>query len=229
MSHSGNGNRILDGLNPQELEILQPHLQQTTLRRGVVLCDAGEAARYLYFPSTSVLCLVGTTESGASVEVALVGREGVASVAAALGRSRLPFRVVVQMEGTASKIATDVVTRQLRNCRELHGRLLLYSHNVIAQLAQSAICNRFHTSKQRLARWLLTTADRVESRELPLTHEFIAHMVGGPRSAVTEAAAALRASGAIDYRRGRISIKNEPQLLQESCECYRVVQDVLRK
>ena len=229
MSASGRGNRILEGLNVDEFAILQPHLQHISICRGEVLIEVSQPATHLYFPETAVLCLLGTTESGATVEVALVGREGVASVAAALGRQRLPFRVVAQIDGTAARIATDVVRRQLHQCRHLHERFLLYSHAVIAQVGQSAICNRFHTSKQRLARWLLTTADRVDSRELFLTHEFIAHMVGGPRSAVTEAAAALRSCGAIDYSRGRVIIKNVPKLRQQACECYDVVYDFLKK
>jgi CRP-like cAMP-binding protein len=227
--HNATENRILSGLNPEEVAILRPHLEETTMKRGVVLIEAGQPATHLYFPVTAVLCLVGSTESGSTVEVALVGREGVASVSAALGRQRLPFRVVVQLDGTAWKVSTDIVAGQLHQCRELHERLLMYSHSVIAQVGQSAICNRFHNAKQRLARWLLMTADRADSYELPLTHEFIAHMVGGPRSAVTEAAAALRDSGAIEYRRGKLTITSVTKLRQQSCECYDSVCEVQRK
>lgn len=229
MPPSGHGNRILQGLNVDELAMLEPHLQQITINRGEVLTEVSQPSSHLYFPDTAVLCLLGATETGATVEVALVGREGVATVAAALGRQRLPFRVVAQVDGTAARIPTDVVRRQLHQCRHLHERFLVYSHAMIAQVGQSAICNRFHTSKQRLARWLLTTADRIESRELFLTHEFIAHMVGGPRSAVTEAAAALRAAGGIDYSRGRVVIKNVAKLREEACECFDVVKDFLKK
>jgi CRP-like cAMP-binding protein len=229
MAHRAHANGLLHELESDEFAILEPHLQEISLKAGDVLTEAGQAARHLYFPLTAVLCLVGTTEAGATVEVALIGREGVASIAAALGRQRLPFRVVTQIEGTALQISTDVVRRQLHACRHLHERFLMYSHSVIAQVGQSAICNRFHTSKQRLARWLLMTADRVDSNELRMTHEFIAHMVGGPRSAVTEAAASLRTSGAIDYRRGRLVIKDLERLRQQSCECYEAVQDSQRK
>lgn len=225
MTAVGSGNRILEGLNAEELAVLDRHLQEIIIPRGAVLTDAGQPARHLFFPVTTVLSLVGATEGGATVEVALVGREGVASISAALGRDRLPFRIVAQLEGTAWKIPTEVVTRQLHQCRTLNERLMTYSHSVIAQVAQSAICNRFHTSKQRLARWLLMTADRIDSTELPLTHEFIAHMVGGPRSAVTEAAASLRECGAIDYRRGHLTIVNVTKLRQQACECYEVVHD----
>jgi CRP-like cAMP-binding protein len=219
------GNRLLRELNPEELAILQPHLQQISVSRGTVLVDAAQTASHLFFPETALLCLVGATEGGSTIEVALVGPEGVALVSAALGNQRSPFRVVGQLDGTVWRVPTDLVNRELHRCRQLHERFLSYSHQVIAQVGQSAICNRFHTSKQRLARWLLTTADRVNLQQLPLTHEFIAHMVGGPRSAVTEAAAALRASGAIEYTRGRITITDAQRLRHQACECYEATQD----
>jgi len=103
--------------------------------------------------------------------------------------------------------------------------MLEYTHQLIAQIAQSAVCNRFHNARQRLARWLLMTADRVDSRELALTHEFMSYMVGGPRSAVTEAAASLRESGAIDYWRGLLTIRSLPRLRQQACECYAAVME----
>jgi CRP-like cAMP-binding protein len=112
----------------------------------------------------------------------------------------------------------------MADCGELHTRLLEYTHYLIAQMAQSAICNRFHNARQRLARWLLMTADRARTHELNLTHEFISYMVGGPRSAVTEAAADLREAGAIDYRRGVIVIRDGVKLRQQSCECYMVLE-----
>ena len=229
MDAFGTGNRLLEGLPPEELARLAHDGQLVMLERGVVLAEAGQAASHVYFPTRTVLSLVGATEGGSTVEVAIIGREGMASVSAALGRVRLPFRVVVQIEGQAWRLPTDAVARQLKACATLHERLLMYSHTVIAQVAQSAICNRFHNAKQRLARWLLMTADRADSRELPLTHEFISFMVGGPRSAVTEAASALRASGAIDYRRGLLTIRSMPRLRQHACECYEAGLESVRR
>lgn len=220
-------NHLLNGLPPSELALLGPHFVEVMLETGSVIADVGQPAEFVYFPTAGVLSLVGTTEAGGTVEVAIVGREGVASVSAILGRNRLPFRIVTQVSGTAWRMPTDVVTRQLHECGELHERLLRYSEGVILQVGQSAICNRFHNAKQRLARWLLMTVDRAGTRQLPLTHEFISYMVGGPRSAVTEAAAALRDSGAIDYRRGLVTVQNLERLQQESCECYLAVQNVL--
>jgi CRP-like cAMP-binding protein len=219
-SQGARQNQLLAALPGADLVRLQPHLHELMIERGAVLAEAGQAAPYLYFPITCVLSLVGATESGASVEVAVIGHEGMASVSAALGRQRLPFRVIAQIEGAAWRVASEVVVRQLQECRDLHARLLTYSQDVIAQVGQSAICNRFHNGRQRLARWLLMTADRAGSRELPLTHEFMSSMVGGPRSAVTEAAAALREAGAIDYRRGLLVIRSVSRLRAEACECY---------
>lgn len=221
------GNLILTGLDAREIGILRPHLVAVKLEAGTVISEVGQVAEFVYFPLDGVLSLVGTTEGGATVEVAIVGREGVASVSAILGRHRLPFRIVTQVTGTALRVPTDVITRQLRDCEQLHERLLQYSESVIFQVGQSAICNRFHNAKQRLARWLLMTIERADTRELPLTHEFISYMVGGPRSAVTEAAAALRDSGAIDYRRGLLTVRNLERLEQESCECYAAVRGLM--
>jgi CRP-like cAMP-binding protein len=221
-------NDLLNGLNENELAVLRPHLAEVPLEVGTVVAEAGQPPESVYFPTSGVLSLVGATASGATVEVAIVGREGIASVSAVLGPNRLPFRIVTQVSGSAWRMPTDVLARQTRECGELTERILRYSESVILQIGQSAICNRFHNAKQRLARWLLMTVDRAGTRQLPLSHEFISYMVGGPRSAVTEAAAALRASGAIDYRRGLVHVRDMERLQQESCECYSVVQGVLQ-
>lgn len=216
-------NAILAGLDPKELAALQAASDEVRLERGAVIAEAGQTASYLYFPIEGVLSLVATTSGGATVEVAVVGNEGVASVSAVLGRNVLPFRVVTQIPGRALRTPTDLIAGMVTDCRGLHSSLLDYAHQMIAQVAQSAVCNRFHNAKQRLARWLLMTADRAGSNELPMTHEFISYMVGGPRSAVTEAASELRESGAIDYRRGLIIIRSTARLKEQSCECYDVL------
>ena len=224
MSVTESSNAILMGLNQAEFDALERAADDISLKRGAVIAEAAVAAPYVYFPTCGVLSLVGTTGAGATVELAVVGNEGVASVSAILGNNWLPFRVVTQVPGRALRIPTPVVTGLMMECGHLHQRLLDYTHEMIAQVAQSAICNRFHNAKQRLARWLMMTADRAESSELPLTHEFISSMVGGPRSAVTEAAAELRDAGAIDYRRGLIVIRDGVRLRELSCECYTVLQ-----
>jgi len=222
-------NAILDGLDAEESSALEAVAREVPLERGAVIADAGEPSPYVYFPIQGVLSLVGTTAGGATVEVAVVGNEGVASVSAALGGDWLPYRIVTQIPGRAIRVPTELVASMLSDCGGLHGRLLDYAHQMIAQVAQSAVCNRFHNAKQRLARWLLMTADRAGTNELPLTHEFISSMVGGPRSAVTEAAAELRESGAIDYRRGLVTILSPEKLRAQSCECYDVTNTRVRR
>jgi CRP-like cAMP-binding protein len=219
------GNALLTDLDPLESERLQRAADEVPLERGGVIAEAGIRPAHVYFPLEGVLSLVGTTSGGATVEVAVVGSEGVASISAVLGEHWLPFRVVTQVPGRAVRVSTDVVAEVGGQCGALHRRLMSYTHQLIAQVAQSAVCNRFHTARQRLARWLLMTADRSDAMALPLTHEFIAHMVGGPRSAVTEAAAELRESGAIAYRRGLITISSVERLRELSCECYAVLSD----
>lgn len=224
MAGTASSNAILAGLDQSESSALESASHHIPLGRGDLIAEAGQPAPYVYFPTEGVLSLVGTTAAGGTVELAVVGNEGVASISSILGRTTLPFRVVAQVPGRALRIPTDVVTAMANECGPLHHRLLDYTQQLIAQVAQSAICNRFHTAKQRLARWLLMTADRAGSNELPLTHEFISYMVGGPRSAVTEAAAELRESGAIDYRRGLIVIRDAGKLQEQSCECYEILQ-----
>ena len=224
MSVTVSSNAILSGLDHSESAALVSASQSIALERGGLIAEAGEPSPYVFFPTEGVLSLVGTTSAGGTVELAVVGNEGVASVSAILGRNLLPFRIVTQVPGRAVRIPTDVVTSMVSDCGDLHNRLLDYTQSVIAQVAQSAICNRFHTAKQRLARWLLMTADRADTNALALTHEFISYMVGGPRSAVTEAASDLRESGAIDYRRGLIVITDAAKLQDQCCECYEILQ-----
>jgi CRP-like cAMP-binding protein len=216
-------NALLAGLDPKESSKLHAASQEISLQRGELIAEAGQPAPYVYFPMQGVLSLVGTTSEGSTVEVACVGSEGAASLSSVLGRNLMPFRIMTQVPGIAVRVPSEVVASLIVDCGELHSRILNYTHQLIAQVVQSAICNRFHNAKQRLARWLLMTADRAYSRDLPLTHEFISYMVGGPRSAVTEAASELRESGAIDYRRGLITIRTVAKLREQSCECYSVL------
>lgn len=219
-------NGILTGLDQKEFAAVQAVAEDVSLTQGTVVAEAGQPAGHVYFPTAGVLSLVGTTTGGATVEVAIVGNEGVASISSVLGPSVMPFRITTQIPGHALRVPTDVVSSLLRECGDLHERLMGYTHYTIAQIAQSAVCNRFHNARQRLARWLLMTADRAGTNQLPLTHEFIAHMVGGPRSAVSEAASELRDSGAIDYRRGVIHIRDGESLKTLACECYALLAEL---
>ena len=207
-------------VSPDAYDKFIEHVDQIPLKRGAVLGLANTKTEFVYFVESGVVSLVAFTRGGQSLEVAVVSREGVAGIADALGQHPFPYGWVVQLPGTALRVSRRVVRDHILSCGELHGLLMAYSQLVMHQLAQSAVCNRFHTSVQRLARWLLLTAERAEAQRLELTHEYLAQMVGAPRSAVTAAASALRKDGAIDYSRGVVTICSERRLRKAACECF---------
>jgi CRP-like cAMP-binding protein len=137
----------------------------------------------------------------------------------------LPYGLIVQLPGIAYRAPKDIIREHIFSCSTLHELLMDYSQRVMHQLAQSAVCNRFHTSVQRLSRWLLLTAERADTNRFELTHEFVAQMVGAPRSAVSESASVLRQKGIIDYRRGVITIRNHERLCKVACECFEAVSE----
>ena len=184
------------------------------MQRGAVLGAARAHSEFAYFIDSGVVSLVAHTQNGSSVEVALIGREGVAGIADALGAHPLPYGLIVQLPGLAYRAPKSLIRHHIMSCSSLHELLMNYSQRMMHQLAQSAVCNRFHTSVQRLARWLLLTAERADTTRFELTHELLAQMVGAPRLAVSQAASTLRAKGIIDYRRGVLTIRNTARLHQ---------------
>jgi CRP-like cAMP-binding protein len=220
------GNRLLRELARADRPVfdrLAKDLEAHPLRAGEVLGTPRVIAEWVYFVESGTVSLVASTKSGSSVEVALIGREGVAGVADALGRRPLPYGLVVQLPGVAYRAPKEIIREHILTCTTLHELLMDYSQGIMHQLAQSALCNRFHTSVQRLSRWLLLTAERAGTNRFELTHEFVAQMVGAPRSAVSESASFLRDKGIIDYRRGVITIRNTERLRKIACECFEAV------
>jgi len=220
------GNHVLRELARSDrsvFEELAKDLEPHPLQRGSVLGTPRVVTDFIYFVESGIVSLVASTQAGSSVEVALIGREGVAGIADALGNQPLPYGLVVQIPGLAYRAPKNVIREHILSCSALHELLMDYSQKVMHQLAQSALCNRFHTSVQRLARWLLLTAERAETNRFELTHEFVAQMVGAARSAVTEAASTLREKGIIDYRRGVLTIRDPKRLHKYACECFDAV------
>jgi CRP-like cAMP-binding protein len=215
--------RRLAKLDPGVFARLCEDLQPVPLERGLVLGAPHEPLDWVYFVDSGVVSLVAETGGGQSLEVAIVGNEGVAGFADALGGLGLPYRLVVQLSGLAYRVRTSVVTEHVFSCTPLHELLMSYSQFMMHQLTQSALCGRFHSSVQRLARWLILTAERAGTNRLPLTHEFVAQMVGAPRSAVTAAAAELRARKIIEYGRGTVIIKSVKRLHASACDCVDAV------
>jgi CRP-like cAMP-binding protein len=215
-------NRLLRALADLDREVynrLVAQMDPFALQGGMVLGPPRAVTEYSYFVESGIVSLVASTRNGSSVEVALIGREGVAGIADALGNQPLPYGLVVQLPGLAYRVPKAVIREHIFSCSALHELLMDYSQRVMHQLAQSALCNRFHTSEQRLARWLLLAAERADTNRFEVTHDFVAQMVGAPRPVVSATAAALREKGIIDYRRGVLTIRNAARLRRVACEC----------
>ena len=215
-------NRLLKELANADRGVFAKLVRQMepfALQSGAMLGLPRAISDSSYFIESGIVSLVASTKNGSSVEVALIGREGVAGIADALGNQPLPYGLVVQLPGLAYRVPKAVIREHILSCSALHELLMDYSQRVMHQLAQSALCNRFHTSEQRLARWLLLTAERADTNRFELTHEFVSQMVGAPRPVVSASASALREKGMIDYRRGVLTIRNATRLRRAACEC----------
>jgi len=216
-------NRVLNSLARSEYEHLSQHLERVRLSQGEVLCQPEEPVTHVYFPNRGVVSLVSVFEGGGMVEVGMVGNEGVFGVCAFLGSLTTPLLAQVQLPGEGFRMRADVLKREFAKGGLLQDMLLRYTQAFITQVAQTAACNRAHPIAGRLAKWLLMCQDRAHSKDLELTHEFIATMLGIRRAGVTEAAYQLRDAGLIHYRRGHVTITDRAGLEAESCECYPLV------
>ncbi len=223
----GIGNRLLAALPHQEFARLLPHLENTHLEKGAVIYLAGDTIRYAYFPVTGLLSLLSTTETGSTVEVAMVGNEGVVGLPAILKNGMIPYEVTVQIATDTMRIRAEVLQEEFDKGERLQGLMLRYVSVLIAQISQSSICNRFHTLEEALSRWLLIAEERVNSDTLNPTQEIISNALGVPRTRVTMAAGALQKAGLIRYSRGKIVILDQARLEAKSCECYRIIHDEL--
>lgn len=189
-----------------------------------ILCEQGDKIQYVYFPLTSFISLVATTENHSSLEMGLIGSEGMTGGTLALGESTAPLQAIVQGAGTALRMTAAQFLRASNENPALLHTIKLYLYVQIAQLSQMAICTHFHIIEERLARWLLMTHDRAHSDNFHLTHEFMASMLGVRRSAITIAAGILQNKSIIGYTRGEITVLDRPSLEAASCECYSKIQ-----
>jgi CRP-like cAMP-binding protein len=216
-------NRILGGLSRKEYARIAPDLQHVTLKARQVLYEPGGLMHWAYFLDTASVSILSQAEDGTSIEVSLVGSEGVIGIPIVLRAFRLPYRVVVQGPGTAWRMKADVLRKEFDRCDRFHELLLHYVHALLVQLAQSSACNQFHTTRQRLCRWLLASQDLLGSSELRSTQEVLSQMLGVNRGSANQAAGSLQRAGLIRYHRGNITILNRPGLETAACECYRII------
>jgi CRP-like cAMP-binding protein len=222
-------NRLLMLLSPRVLARLTPHLQSVNLQAKEVLFRAHEPVRLAYFPNTAVVSLVSTLESGESLEVGLVGRDGMAGTAVFPGITTMSCDGVVQIPGVAQRISADVLRRELLADEELYSTLGRFAQVLLMRSMQMSVCNVFHSVEQRCTRWLLTVSDLINNGDVPLTHELMATMLGVHRPTVTLVLRSLHDAGVINEKRGLILIRDRAGLEKACCECYRVMGNEQRR
>lgn len=187
---------------------------------GAVLARPGESTRHVYFPDDCLISLMGSVTADQGLGVGMVGREGMLGAQLVLGVGAAPLHALVQGAGGVQRMGAARFRHELSGSKPLQLAMGRYVHVLIALLANSAACIRFHTVLPRLARWLLMTQDRVDSDSLHLTHEFLACMLGVRRVGITTAAGELQRRGLIRYQRGRITVLDRPGLEAVACSCY---------
>lgn len=216
-------NNLLAALSGAAYRRALPHLEQVSLSFGDNLYQPGARMAHVYFPGNSLVSLLTVVDGHSPLEVGLVGYEGMVGAGLALGVRHSAVRAVVQGAGNATRMKSEAFLLEYGRNLPLQRDLLHYIHSLMAQISQTAACNRFHLVEARLARWLLMTGDRVRSNQFVLTQEFLGHMLGVRRVGVTNAARALLKRNLISYSRGRIAILDRRGLEAASCQCYEVV------
>ena len=204
-------------------------LELVPMALGDMVSEPGKAVGHAYFPTTAVVSLYHLTRTGAMVESAGVGREGMVGIALFLGGESMPSSAVVQSGGHGYRLARGALAQGFANAGPLRNVLLRYTQALMAQVGQSAACYRHHTVEQQLIRWLLSTADRLPPGELVMTQELVSGLLGVRRESITEAAIKLRDGGYIRYRRGHISILDPAGLEKRACECHAVVKAEIQR
>ena len=219
------GNKILASLNATDYQHFLSQLEQITFAQGDVVYEPGDKIDYVYFPETAVFSMLCMMADGGTAEVGPVGREGVVGLNIFFGTDITPTQLVVHVAGTALRARAELFKQELRSERSIMPHLLFrYTQMLLAMTGQASACNKLHSLKQHLARWLLMMHDYVGD-ELLLTHDLIALTLGVRRAGISESASDFRDEGLIDYNRGRIQILNRQGLEAKACECYEVIRD----
>lgn len=217
-------NVILLSVPDAEYELLRPHLEPADLAQHQILHEAGQEIDFIYFLDEGLCSLVALSRDGRSVEVGIIGKEGMVGMSLTGGMRQGAFRAIMQIAGMGLRVRAEVFLEVLLVAPFLRAELSRFSLMHGMQVAQLAACNRLHEVEQRLIRWLLMCHDRVESEKLPLTHEFLAQMLGAGRPSVSLATAVLENAGLIENLRGTVKILDRKTMEQIVCECYSIIQ-----
>ncbi len=221
--HNPKQNHLLAALPAEDYARLLPDLELLPMPLGWAVYEAGGKLGYLYFPTTSIVSLLYVMEDGASAEIAVTGNEGLVGIALFMGGETTPSRAIVQGAGHGYRLKARILKREFALGGQLQHLALRFTQALITQMTQTAVCNRHHSVDQQLCRWLLLSLDRLPGKELVMTQELIANMLGVRREGVTEAAGHLQEAGLIRYTRGHITVLDRPKLEQRVCECYATV------
>ena len=216
-------NKMLLLISDSDYSSLRPHLEYVSLPNHLVLHEGGGKLELAYFPNRGLISLIVVMKNGKTAEAGIVGNEGFTGTPASVGLSRSPLQAVVQITGDGFRVEVAALQNILESAPHLQLMLSRYAVVQGMQVAQTAACNRLHDIKQRLARWLLMTQDRVDSESLPITHDFLATMLGTDRPSVSLAAGVLQKKKLIEYARGAVKIVNRKKLEDSACECYGVI------
>ncbi len=222
-------NRLLDRLPRRDRDHLFERCEPIEIKVGEVLCEPERPVRYAYFPTSSFISLIAPINGKASLEVGIVGSEGMLGTSLVLGVHVSPQRALVQGPGSALRIKAGSFCRELDRSPLLRRELNRYLYVTLCQVALAAVCTRFHVVEARLARWLLMTGDRAQSDRFYITQEFMSYMLGVRRVGVTEAAGVLRGRKLIRYQRGQITILDRRGLRAAACTCYAEAIDVYNR
>ncbi len=217
------GNRILAALPKAVYKRIVPHMERVLLENGQFAYDVDKPIKFVYFPLTGVFSLVTFMEDGEGVEVATIGNEGMVGLPLFLGVDRTSGKAFTQVPGDSLRMTAAVFKKQIRRQGPLTQRLQLYTQALMVQISQGMACNGKHSIRQRCARWLLMTHDRIGAETFSLSQEFLALMLGVRRGGVNKVATELKQAGLIQYSRGVIRILKRKELEDTSCECYRVI------
>jgi CRP-like cAMP-binding protein len=223
VSHLSAGNRLLSAISDRELALLRPHLEHVALKPGTILGEPGDAVKYCYFPTSGMISLLSVTEGGGTVEVAYVGREGMAGIGSVMDGKEMLYQMLVQAETECFVAPAGRVRDVFLEGGPFHDLLLRYIYALLKQMVQTCVCNHFHTIEARLCRWLSVMCERSGHRHLVLTQEFLAHMLGVQRTSIGLIANGLQRDGVIRYSRGRLEVLDYERLRRSACECYWIV------
>lgn len=216
-------NLLLSILPEDEYNRLLPELELVSMPLGKSLSESGGHMNCVFFPTTAIVSLLHVMDNGSSGEIAVVGNDGIIGLSVFMGGESTLNKAVVQSAGYAFKLNGAILRTEFKRSGVLQQLLLRYTMALLAQMAQTAACNRHHSVDQQLCRWLLLSLDRLPTNELVMTQELIANMLGVRREGVTVAAGKLQKAGLINYSRGHITILDRPGLEARVCECYEVV------